>query len=566
MILLYHLSAHLTWRKVSGLSSILAFTLLNSCGSLGLFKSGEVGSEASTPPLPSETPPPENPPIPPVPVIGSYLTAALFTENFQPVPTVKLITEKSRQDLETNEAGVVHIPIETIEADEIRLTLSFSGKQIPIRIVVPQNIATKLSEKRGNPALLIDRALGIEIDKALLDAAQNGSLSVLTHYEATSYSLPTIDGAVVSSAAPILNFQILSHNDFDKHNAGSLLTLSGKCEPGFKVKVTGDTLSPAESFCVDSGAGGEFTVEVNLTEGDELKTLELTHSEPNSDRFVTQRLRFVQYSCSAGYVRVPASGLEQLGHKDASTTHSDWWLNTSRDFCVMKYTAQQNGTLPLSAPEGAPWTNITQADATAACSSLGPNYRLISNTQWQTIARNVENVAYNWSSGTAGVGVIAKGHSDNDPPKKLEASADFAAYFGTGNSSNDTPGAGWEQRRTLMLSNGEVLWDFSGNVRHWMSDPLPSLGLTSDYTGGWGWVELSDTTKFPASGINRSILGSARPLNSAHAIGQIYMANASYLVRGGSFWEMDKVGPYSTSSYNPAGDHVGFRCVSKLNP
>jgi len=90
---------------------------------------------------------------------------------------------------------------------------------------------------------------------------------------------------------------------------------------------------------------------------------------------------------------------------------------------------------------------------------------MLSNPEWMTIARDVEQVDENWSSGTKGVGVLARGHSDNLPNYALEASADDNdPYYLTGNSSADLPNYGWEQRRTHILSNGEKVWDMSGNL------------------------------------------------------------------------------------------------------
>jgi hypothetical protein len=114
------------------------------------------------------------------------------------------------------------------------------------------------------------------------------------------------------------------------------------------------------------------------------------------------------------------------------------------------------------------------------------------------MARNIEYTPSNWSGGAVGVGQIPLGHSDNaisdayqnDPLKGISfgwpfhrslaaASADgttvswdfandaaelAAGYRGTGNSSAQAVGYGWEQRRTHQLSNGQVIWDVAGNL------------------------------------------------------------------------------------------------------
>ena len=186
-------------------------------------------------------------------------------------------------------------------------------------------------------------------------------------------------------------------------------------------------------------------------------------------------------SCPEGYVMVPASNINGLGNPSARSGHPDWWLNTSKDFCVMKYPAKNVGGLAKSVPEELPWVKIprglTEADAGSAlkaCKDIGVGYRLFSITQWQTVARNAENVASNWSGGAVGKGVLNRGHSDMSPLSVLANSADDAdGYFGTGNTGFNSaswsglgasPASGTEQKRTHILSNGNGVWDFSGNV------------------------------------------------------------------------------------------------------
>lgn len=50
-----------------------------------------------------------------------------------------------------------------------------------------------------------------------------------------------------------------------------------------------------------------------------------------------------------------------------------------------------------------PIADINQAEAIAACQSMGSGYHLITNNEWMTIARSIEANPTNWSSGTIGV-------------------------------------------------------------------------------------------------------------------------------------------------------------------
>ena len=167
-------------------------------------------------------------------------------------------------------------------------------------------------------------------------------------------------------------------------------------------------------------------------------------------------------SCPTGFITVPGS----LTYGTA-------------DFCVMKYEAKQVGTstTPISQATGLPWSSGSQISAIANSPNVAgcTGCHLIKESEWLTIAQNVLNVPSNWSGNAVGSGYIYRGHSDGSystPTDPLFADTnDSNGYYGTGNSASDatiTNGVvGKSQRRTLTLSNGEVIWDLAGNVSEW---------------------------------------------------------------------------------------------------
>jgi len=115
------------------------------------------------------------------------------------------------------------------------------------------------------------------------------------------------------------------------------------------------------------------------------------------------------------------------------------------------------GEVTVSNATDVPIVNVDQTKAIAACQSIGAH--LITNNEWMTLARNVEQVTSNWSGNAVGNGYLYSGHSDNAPAFALSASTDDTdGYNGTSNTSPSN------QRRTLTLSNGNVIWDLAGNV------------------------------------------------------------------------------------------------------
>ena len=226
-------------------------------------------------------------------------------------------------------------------------------------------------------------------------------------------------------------------------------------------------------------------------------------------------------SCPTGYIPVPGSGTY-------STT----------DFCVMKYEAKNVGGIATSQAASTPWLGITQTGtgsatdlALAACTGC----HLITEAEWLTIAQNVLSVPSNWSTGTVGSGFIYSGHNDSNPNNALDADTNDAnGYYGTGNVAPSN------QKRTLTLTNGEVIWDLAGNGWEWTSgtaqSPIVQPGVTG---GGSAWREWTAIT-------NPGTL----PTNPSPTATGIAAA---------SIWDSGKgVGQIASSSDNVT--LVGFRC------
>lgn len=165
----------------------------------------------------------------------------------------------------------------------------------------------------------------------------------------------------------------------------------------------------------------------------------------------------------SGYVRVPGNPL----------------FGTS-DFYVMKYQAKDNGAgTPVSTAADTPWRHISQADARAAAQSLGAGYHLITEAEWLTIAHNIISVSSNWSSGVVGSGSLYLGHSDNTPDSMQAASSNDAdGYYNTGNVSG-------LQRRTMTLTNGDIVWDIAGNILEWTDATIAGGGQPGPSGAGW---------------------------------------------------------------------------------
>ncbi len=194
------------------------------------------------------------------------------------------------------------------------------------------------------------------------------------------------------------------------------------------------------------------------------------------------RAHMIALNCPAGFIVVP-------GNSHYGTS----------DFCVMKYEARNVGGVPTSQAAGLPWASISQTNAITVAQTACDGCRLISEAQWMTLATNLISVPSNWTGGAMGSGVMYQGHTDNSPTGAVVASSDDNdGYAETGNVAPSN------QRRTLTLTNGEVIWDVSGNVWEWTSDTItggqPGLaGETTynykNYTDAIQWNGFPSTSR-----------------------------------------------------------------------
>lgn len=250
-------------------------------------------------------------------------------------------------------------------------------------------------------------------------------------------------------------------------------------------------------------------------------------------------------NCPTGFVLVPGSAT----------------YGTS-NFCVMKYEAKadDNGdgvgdttyttgsntwpadTYPISAsrklvstPGGYPVANISQTTAITAAASFTKDCtgcHLISEAEWMTIAQNVLGVGNNWSNGTVGSGFIYSGHNDYTPGNVLVAVVnDDDGYNGTGQAN------GSNQRRTLALSNGNVIWDLAGNTYDWSAGQVSSAiqpGVVGNtYTSWLEWPAVTNPGSLPVNVTPASTgISGASSWNSSNGVGKIVSNPADTSSRG----------------------------------
>jgi len=240
------------------------------------------------------------------------------------------------------------------------------------------------------------------------------------------------------------------------------------------------------------------------------------------------------------------------------------------------YYSEDSNITPVSSAEGSPITSISQIDSISICSALQTTFRrirglencsvhLITNNERMTIARNIEQVTSNWSSGTIGTGYIYSGHNDHTPSYALAADTnDNNGYYLTGQSSGN-------QRRTLTLTNGEVIWDLSGNVWEWANYTINAQDEPNDGTlptAAGEWIEYSAITDLGTMNYNDLFLLTSDNYNSSNGIGRFFSDAGDTGARAmlfGGYW---LIGTYAglmaldlDNVPGCASYSIGLRCV-----
>lgn len=261
--------------------------------------------------------------------------------------------------------------------------------------------------------------------------------------------------------------------------------------------------------------------------------------------------------CPAGFVLIPY----------------DIEVGTTKDFCVMKYEAKNNGLgVAVAQASGDPYVSLTIEESRTKCTDLNElngvsnKYDLISNPEWMTIARNAERVSSNFEAGVMARGWAANlSYGDTWTNSAVAPATDSNCLYNTG---EDTCGASGDHlyRRTLTLTNGEEIWDLSGNVMEWVDWSDKSSGLDlGPTTCSSSWVEFPIAMTYDClSELENQVFPVTPSGSSVEGLGKFRGGVGGATLRGGSWHYGSLAGAFTlflNASTSNLGPTVGFRCV-----
>ena len=329
---------------------------------------------------------------------------------------------------------------------------------------------------------------------------------------------------------------------------------------------------------------------------------------PHNDTYHTTDFCVMKYEAKCAYIATPTVGIQPKSGEAAFGASKSNPEGVYKNDAVGSACVTANGRVVVSTASGSPITFIVGSDP--ALKDTATNYcdgilaHLITNDEWMTIARNVEQMTANWCDrngtncdnppGTPGK-ILANGYNDyhNEPAASgggigalIASDDDTKACYGTTTDGSNTCGSKYSQKRTLTLSNGQVIWDLAGNVWEWTAtttlrkdEPASTtngaldLGwATSDFTKGSTDSVITNNGSGPTLGYD-AFRPSNDSWNSNQGMGRIYHYGAVNdtdttvydFLRGGNWRHGSDDGVYTihlSPSLTKAGiDDVGFRCV-----
>lgn len=348
----------------------------------------------------------------------------------------------------------------------------------------------------------------------------------------------------LSNASDLFNFYQIKYGYFPTTLDGNNCPLTPTADTNYCV------VKSSSSFTLDYKSVSPTTFRLSISDG--TNNYHITDAS-NPTISTTDYGSTTGNPCPLNYIPVPGSGTY-------GTT----------DFCVMKYEAKILGNdvgdtvyspalVPDSRITGTPWVSITQSNAVSESATACSGCHLITEAEWLTIAQNVLSVPSNWSTGVVGSGYIYSGYHFGMWYETTAASIDTDPYYNTGVSSG-------EQRRTLTLNNGQVIWDMAGNVEEWTSGTInfQAPGAPETYYSEWTAVTnaqvMTPNPSPAATGISN-----AGSWDSTNGVGQIYSRGSGIGTRGilrGGYWDdADVAGIFTLDFSNPSSEYsiYGFR-------
>ncbi len=255
-------------------------------------------------------------------------------------------------------------------------------------------------------------------------------------------------------------------------------------------------------------------------------------------------------------------------------TYENWsWTPDSTDGSSSWNSYAYNSIEYISPKKDYPITWLSQSGAIDACNNIWKWYHLITDNEWLTIARDVEFEDANWSNGLSWDGYIFAWNTNDVswtigcsdwtwPRTKATLPWDDKPWLTFERSTCD-------EKRQLVLSNGEVIWDFAWNVAEHVNK-----SNIIDWTWYSSWAtSASSCSPSSETWVERTTCWDMHPSDSTWdssfgiwMLDDTTWTTSNIYVRWWKYWDIEKWWIYSLSLWETDISSstlwwIGFRCA-----
>ncbi len=271
------------------------------------------------------------------------------------------------------------------------------------------------------------------------------------------------------------------------------------------------------------------------------------------------------------------------------------WNFTTQDFCVAKYemkiqwndiwtTTYNSSMVAESRASWTPWVSITQPNAIIACNNLWTWYHLITNNEWMTIARNIEANSGNWANWTIWSIVSAGWWLYRWNVNLNDSASCWISTVLDWNTAWTNCDVSWRNKRKLILSNWNEIWDISWNVWEHVNG-TNNISSTTWEVSDWNacsvnnrysWNSLNDGsasctfTNTTPTYYSKANHWPAWDYNANNWVWRLYSSTSTnrIFIRGG-IWHITTYAGVFTLNLNYDSSYastlLGFRCAFSVN-
>lgn len=255
---------------------------LAACGGLSYFdnKTGRDGANPATDPTA----------VPPIVVTGSYVTGILVDDFNAPLANREVSADEGRYAVRTDASGTFKMPIAFLRDNSFDVDVKLGQQEIPLRLKPCPHLLAAIKTAATSEGAEAELLMAVRLSESRSVPKNDPSTGEDVRILADAISVPKETGRKDLRESPFLQFKVVSPPSGDAINPD--FTISGDCAVGYKVRVFGDVVVPAELTCTNSGGRGSFTANVSAVNRSGSNTVVFEHIDPSTGSLISQIVIF----------------------------------------------------------------------------------------------------------------------------------------------------------------------------------------------------------------------------------------------------------------------------------